>query len=101
MEAPPHRPGHVGHTPQPVQPAIVGARLQGIFGSSLVRALATLRRPTALQAFPRLQSPREESTVLTMLRLERYRQTMSERQPWPVAFREGFRSETAPRSDNE
>jgi len=101
MDAPPNRPGHVGSTPQPVQEMIVAARELGVFGSSLVRALVSLARPAAMQAFPRLQSPRAESSVLTMLRLERYRQTMSERQPWPTAFREGFLSGSAPRSDNE
>lgn len=97
MEAPPHRPGHVGHTPQPVAAIRNEARVLGILSSSLVRGAIELARPIAMQAFPRLASPRAVPTTVTMLQLERHRQLLSERQPWPVAFREGFRAGTAPR----
>jgi len=57
-----------------------------------------MSRPIAMQAFPRLANPRKTSTVVTMLQLERHRRLLNERQPWPVAFRPGFRALTAPRS---
>ncbi len=98
MEAPPHRPGHVGSTPQPVPRMRNEPRIAGILSSSLVRALSGLSRPIASQAFPRLQSPRTVPTTVTMLQLERHRRLLTEMQPWPVVFREGFRTPTAPRS---
>jgi hypothetical protein len=98
MEAPPHRPGHVGHTPQPVPEMRSDARLLGVFSSSLVRAGLALARPIAAQALPRLQVARRAPTTVTMLQVERHRRLLTERQPWPLVFREGFRPPTAPRS---
>lgn len=98
MEAPPHRPGHVGHTPQRVPEMRIADRVLGILSSSLVRGAIELARPMAAQAFPRLASPRAVSTTVTMLRVERHRQLRSRNQPWPSDFVEGFRAETAPKS---
>jgi len=96
-EAPPHRPGHVGHTPQDVPELRNEPRLLGILSSSLIRGAIELARPMAAQAFPRLASPRAVPTTVTMLQVERHRQLLSKRQPWPAEFREGFRAETAPK----
>lgn len=97
MEAPPHRPGHVGHTPQPVHERRVSDRVLGILSSSLVHGAIELARPMAAQAFPRLASPRAVPTTVTMLAVERHRMLRTRRQPWPGDFREGFRAETAPK----
>lgn len=91
------RPGHAGYTPQPVADLLADARVLGVLSSTPVRAAIALARPIASQAFPRLQAPERESTVNTMLRVQRFSQLVEQRR-FPFAFREGFRQGTAPES---
>ncbi len=90
MEAPPHRPGHVGHTPQPVEQILRGSRIAGILSSVLVREAAENQHGYAMQAFPRLgYDPARVRTVATVLEIQRASETLSPRR-WPYAFLAGF-----------
>lgn len=89
MEAPPNRPGHVGHTPQPVADMLGDSRLAGVLTSALLNAAADTH-DYAMQAFPRLQAPEKLNTLLVSIQVERTRQTLSRLQPWPAEFEPGF-----------
>lgn len=97
MEAPSHRPGHVGYTPQPVSGMLREARAVGQLASSAVRAAIELVRPTAMQALPRLQTPEKRNSLLEHVQAQRAAELMDARQPWPFGHREGFEQATAPR----
>jgi hypothetical protein len=81
-------PGHVGHTPQPVAEMLSSARARAIDSSP---AAMTLPDVYAGQTFPQLVvHPQRESTLQTLLALERWRQRGDDRQPWPLVYREGL-----------
>lgn len=96
MEAPPHRPGHAGFTPQPIGPRVQASRGAGVLTSTAIRAFGELRAYVG-QVLPRLQAPEREHTVLTMLQVDQAARGLSEAQPWPFDFRDGYRMDTAPR----
>lgn len=95
MEAPPDRPGHVGYSPQDIAGTLARARAQGLAGSSLVIA-APFGPQLLAQRFPRVGSVAQENTRTVMLRAHRAGELLKAEQPWPLAFREGFRIGTAP-----
>jgi hypothetical protein len=85
-EAPKNSPGHVGHTPQPI-----GRMLRRARAAALGTSPAAMQLPTeyAGQTLHQLAiHPARESTLQTLLAIERARQGLSERQPWPLAYRE-------------
>lgn len=95
------RPGHAGFTPQPVTGPWFGARALGVISSTPIRAAIRLARPMAPHALPRLQTPEKVNTVQVMADVQRAQQLLSDAQPWPFAFREGFRLASAPEGATE
>ena len=97
MEARPNRPGHVGHTPQPVSDMWQGARRLGVLAASTIQAAITMPRPIATAALPRLQTPEKRNSLLEHVQAMEASRVMDARQPWPFSHREGFELGTAPR----
>lgn len=95
-EAPPDRPGHVGHTPQYIDAALREARLEGIFSSVVPRVLPG-RHVYASQEFQQPQRFRRRSlfTVLASIDvLARNKRRIGHLQPWPEEQRAGVRLTT-------
>jgi hypothetical protein len=74
VEAPPWRPGHVGHSPQRLVSAIIAARNEGILTDPVALAMPV---EFAMQNFGRPQQFERESHVGTLLRLEDFRRRSS------------------------
>lgn len=77
------RPGHIGHTPQPVSELIRSARAAAFLTDTKVDGAATDRRLYAAQVFPRLQSPEAQSSVFTTLQIETARARLGNAGPLP------------------
>lgn len=97
MEASPNRPGHAGHTPQPVSDILQGARAFGVLTASTIRAAIGMPRPIATAALPRLQVPEKRNQLHELVQAQRAAEVLDPRQPWPFTYREGFEGDTAPR----
>jgi hypothetical protein len=67
VDAPPWRPGHVGHTPQAPNRALINARVEGILSSATALAMPV---EFAMQNFGQPQAFERPSHVETLLALE-------------------------------
>lgn len=98
-EAPPNRPGHVGHTPQEVEGLLRASRLAGLTSANVPRIAAERAATLASQTFPQPQRFRQRSLTSVLLsidQLARRRGHVAERMPHPAEFREAVASTRAP-----
>lgn len=98
-EAPPNRPGHVGHTPQPVEALLRASRLAGLTSSNVPRRAAAHASTIASQTFPQPQRFRQRSLTSVLLSIDtlaRRRGHVADRQPHPAEFREAVASTRPP-----
>lgn len=87
MEAPPHSPGHVGHTPQHVDVMLRRARARGVESSGVLAHYQPV--DYAAQEFPGRQIFSALSRVSVLLRLEDYRRRLTPRQPELLVYDAG------------
>ena len=87
VEASPHRPGRVGHTPQPVGSILRANRRAGILSSQL--ALVMPREYTT-HVLPQPQRFGTTSQTVKLLDIEAMRARKDPRQPWPQDFKAGL-----------
>lgn len=96
-EAPPHRPGHVGHTPQEVGPALERARRLGALTATVARFEP---QAFASQAFEVPVVGRRAGFSSTLAQIDQFalrRRLVSPVEPLPIEFRDGFYPEFSQR----
>lgn len=87
VEAPPWRPGHVGHTPQSLVSALIQARVEGILSDPVATAMPV---EYAMQNFGQPQEFNRPTHVETLLSLEDFarRSQLPFTPRGPMSFRE-------------
>lgn len=86
-EAPEHRPGHVGHTPQPVSMMLRAARARAIVGTVLARVMP---QEYVMAPYRSPQNLAKPNHIRTLLQLEDAARGSDVRQPNPLDFRAGL-----------
>lgn len=86
VEAPPWRPGHAGHTPQPLVAALIADRTRNVLTSSLALVMPV---EYAMHNFRRPQRFEAPGQVATLLAIEdfRRRRGLPHAEPEPISFR--------------